>query len=292
MTPNQPRPTRSEQREATRQKAREMREASARKERNKSLTLRVSLIVGILVAVSLIAVAIISGVNQQAATSAGPANLIYDNGIKIGANLEAFTKTQTPAPTPSAGASAGKTVPNIVIYMDYQCPICQTFEQGNSDQLRQWVKSGAATVEYHPISFLDGRGSPNTYSSRAANAALCVANYSPNQFFDFTAALFAHQPAEGTPGPENPALVQRTTQLGVQQASKIADCINNKTYGKWLENTTSTVLGSNYRIKGTNIAVTGTPTISVNGKQYAWTTEAELVSPARFAAWFQQAIKG
>ncbi|MEN9715066.1 MAG: hypothetical protein RJA35_533 [Actinomycetota bacterium] len=290
MSPNESRVTRSEQREATRQKAREMREANARKERTKSLALRISLVVGILAAVGLVVVAILGGIQQQAATQAGPANMLYNSGIKIGANLQAFTKTQTPAPTPAASTSA--SVPNIVMYVDYQCPICDTFEQGNVDQLRQWVKAGVATVEIHPISFLDGRGSPNTYSSRAANAALCVANYSPNQFFEFSALLFAHQPEEGTPGPENNALVQRTTEVGVQNASQIADCINNKTYGKWLENTTSTVLGAKYKVAGTDIAVTGTPTIVVNGKQYAWTTEPELSSPARFAAWFQQAIKG
>lgn len=292
MAQNPSRQTRSEQREATREKARAMREANARKERTKSLTLRLSLVVGVLAAVSLIVVAIVSGISQQAATQAGPANLLYDNGIKIGADLQAFTKTQTPAPTPAPSASTNAAVPNIVIYLDYQCPICQTFEQGNADQLRQWVKSGVATIEFHPISFLDGRGSPNTYSSRAANAALCVANYSPNQYFDFSSLLFAHQPAEGTPGPENPALIQRTTQAGVENAAKVADCINNKTFGKWMENTTNTVLGAGYTVKGTDIKVSGTPTIVVNGKQYAWTTEAELVSPARFAAWFQQAIKG
>ena len=292
MGPNPSRQTRSEQREATREKARALREANARKERTKSVTLRVSLVVGILAAVSLIVVAIVSGINQQAATQAGPANMLYDNGIKIGADLQAYTKTQTPAPKPAASSATGASVPNIVIYLDYQCPICQTFEQGNAAQLRQWVKSGVATIEFHPMSFLDGRGSPNTYSSRAANAALCVANYSPDQFFDFSSLLFAHQPAEGTPGPENPVLIQRTTQVGVQNAGKIADCINNKTFGKWMENTTNTVLGSGYTVKGTDIKVTGTPTIVVNGKQYAWTTQPELVSPARFAAWFQQAIKG
>mgnify|MGYP000234562452 CR=1 FL=1 len=290
MAANESRQTRSEQREATREKARAMREANARKERNKSAALRVSLVVGILAVIGLIAAAIIGGISQQAATATGPANMLYDNGIKIGANLEAFTKTQTPAPTPAP--TAGATVPNIQIYLDYQCPICESFEQGNADQLRQWVKAGVATVEFHPISFLDGRGSPNTYSSRAANAALCVANYSPNQFFDFSSLLYAHQPAEGTPGPENNVLVQRTTEVKVQNASKIADCINNKTYGKWLESTTNTVLGSGYKVKGATFGVTGTPTIVVNGKQYAWTTEAELTSPARFAAWFQQAIKG
>jgi protein-disulfide isomerase len=289
MPTNSSRQTRSEQREATREKARALREASARKERNKSLGIKVAIIAAILIVVALIVSAIVGAAKQASTDATGPANMIYDSGIKIGTNLEAFTEHQTPAPAATAGSAA---TPNIQIYVDYQCPICEMFEQGNTAQLRQWVKSGVATVEIHPISFLDGRGSPNTYSSRAANAAVCVANYSPNSFFDFSALLYQHQPAEGTPGPENPELIKRTTEAGVQNAAKIADCINNKTFGNWVKNTTDTVLGAKYKIKGATFGVTGTPTIVVNGKQYAWTTEAELTSPARFAAWFQQAIKG
>jgi protein-disulfide isomerase len=291
MASNEPRATRSEQREATREKARQLREANARKERSKSLVLKLSVVVGVLAAAAIVVVTILSGVNQNNAVAGGPANMIYNSGIKIGTNLEAYTKTQTPEPNPSAAASTNGQVPNIQIYIDYQCPICGMFESGNTEQLRSWVKTGAATVEIHPISFLDGRGSPNTYSSRSANAAVCVANYSPNSFFDYNAALFANQPAEGTPGPENDALVARANTIGVQNASKVADCINNNTYKKWISDTTDKVLDPSYSVQGSSIKVTGTPTIVVNGKQYTWSTEADLTSPARFAQWVQQAMK-
>lgn len=291
MALNEPRATRSEQREATREKARQLREANARKERSKSLILKLSVVVGVLAAVGIIVATILSGVNQNNAAASGPANMIYNSGIKIGTNLEAYTKTQTPAPNPSAATSTNGQVPNIQVYIDYQCPICGMFESGNTEQLRSWVKTGAATLEIHPISFLDGRGSPNTYSSRSANAAACVANYSPNQFFDFSAALFANQPAEGTPGPENDALIARANSVGVQNASKIADCINNNTYKKWISDTTNKVLDPSYSVQGSSIKVTGTPTIVVKGKQYTWASEADLTSPARFAQWVQQAMK-
>jgi protein-disulfide isomerase len=291
MASNEPRATRSEQREATREKARQLREANARKERSKSLVLKLSVVVGVLAAVAIVVVTILSGVNQNNAVAGGPANMIYNSGIKIGTNLEAYTKTQTPEPNPSAAASTNGQVPNIQIYIDYQCPICGMFESGNTEQLRSWVKTGAATVEIHPISFLDGRGSPNTYSSRSANAAVCVANYSPNSFFDYNAALFANQPAEGTPGPENDALVARANTIGVQNASKVADCINNNTYKKWISDTTDKVLDPSYSVQGSSVKVTGTPTIVVNGKQYTWSTEDDLTSPARFAQWVQQAMK-
>ena len=291
MALNEPRATRSEQREATREKARQLREANARKERSKSLILKLSVVVGVLAAVGIIVATILSGVNQNNAAAGGPANMIYNSGIKIGTNLEAYTKTQTPEPNPSAATSTNGQVPNIQVYIDYQCPICGMFESGNTEQLRSWVKTGAATLEIHPISFLDGRGSPNTYSSRSANAAVCVANYSPNQFFDFSAALFANQPAEGTPGPENDALIARANSVGVQNASKIADCINNNTYKKWISDTTNKVLDPSYSVQGSSIKVTGTPTIVVKGKQYTWASEADLTSPARFAQWVQQSMK-
>jgi len=291
MPANEPRQSRAEQREATRDKARKLREANARKERNKSTTIRVSVIAGILVVVGLIGLTIFSGINQNNAVSGGPANLLYNSGIKLGTNLEAYTKTQTPAPAPSATSATTAKVPNIVVYIDYQCPICGMFEAGNAEQLRSWVKTGAATLEIHPISFLDGRGSPNTYSSRAANAALCVANYSPNQFFDYSATLFAHQPAEGTPGPENPELIQRANEVKVLNQDKIANCINNKSYGKWLADTTTKVLDPSYKVAGATFGVTGTPTIVVNGNQYTWNTQADLTSAARFAQWVQTSMK-
>jgi len=300
MTPNEQRQSRSEQRDAARAKARALREASARKEKQKSVLLKLSLGVGLTAVVALIVVAVVSSM----APAPTPSNLLFDNGIKIGAingKIAAFTDTQTPTPNPAV--TSGK-IPNIQVYLDYQCPFCGAFDSGvagekdkfpgNMDQIGQWVKDGKATLEIHPISFLDGRATPNTYSSRAANAALCVATYSPDQYFDFNRLLFDNQPAEGTAGPENPALVADTKSVGVQNESKIADCINNKTYGKWLSNTTATVLNPSYTVPGTKIVVNSTPTILVNGHQYlpasnGTQTAMELLGdPATFAAWFMQ----
>jgi protein-disulfide isomerase len=288
MSPNETRPTRNQQREAAREKARALREANARKERTRSVGLKVGIVVAILAAAGIITASVLVAVNpgQTTKVSATPKNLDFDNGIKIGTNLQAFTSTNTPAPTPVAG----KPVPNIVIYLDYQCPICQAFELGNGAQIREWAKSGVATLEYHPISFLDGRASPNTYSSRAENAAICVATYSPDKFFDFTQLLFQHQPAENTPGPENAELIQRTKDVGVSNGGTIASCINNKSFGNWVSDTTNNVLSTDYTVKGTNIPVKGTPVIVVNGQQYN-ATIAQLADPARFAAWFKQVTK-
>lgn len=287
MSPNEHKQTRSEQRNAAREKARAIREQHARKERTKKVWIRSSIGAVAAAAVLMVVIALVNGISaQDNKTTGDPANLTFDNGIKIGAGLQAFTATQTPSPDSSVTPVAGKTPPNIKIYLDFQCPICKLFEDGNSEQLRSWVESGAATVEYHPISFLDGRGSPNTYSSRAANAAICVASYSPNSFFDYVDLLFQNQPQEGTPGPENPELIDRAKEAGVENGDKIAQCINDKAYGNWLANATETALTK--KLPGTEIEVQGTPTIVVNGQQYPFASQEELVNPARFAAWVQQ----
>jgi protein-disulfide isomerase len=269
----EPKQTRSEQRDAARAKAREMREAHKKSEKRRQLGIVagvVSLVLGIgaLIGWSVIA--------NQPAPSLTPTNLSYDNGIRIGNNLEAYTSTHTPGPI-------GANVPVIKIYLDYQCPVCQAFDVPNSSLIESKVSSGQWIIEYHPISFLDGRGSPNTYSSRAANAAICVSEYDPNKFSTFTDLLYANQPAEQTAGPENDKLIQFTQQVSVQSADKVAKCINDKSFGSWIKSTTDKAL--NEVIPGSKLKLDGTPFIVVNGQKYNWNTGAELGSPARFEQW-------
>ncbi len=279
MTLGNNKPTRSEQRDAARAKARDMREQHKKGEKRKRVAIQASIAAVVLGIIAIIGFAIVSGSDKVVAE---PTNMTFNDGIKIGANLEAFTSTSTPTPTTSP---APADVPNIVVYIDYQCPICQAFEVPNKSQIESWVSSGAATLELHPISFLDGRGSPNEYSSRAANATVCVAEYSPAQVFKFNSVLFENQPEEGTAGPENKELIARTVEVGVTNADKVASCISSKSFGTWVADATDRALGQ--KIPGTDFQVDGTPFILVNGKQYTWETGEDLVSPARFAQFVQ-----
>lgn len=272
-------PTRSEQRDAARAKAREMREQHKKGEKRKRVAIQASIGAVVVGIIAIIGFAIVSGGDKVVAQ---PTNMIFNDGLKVGANLELFTSTSTPVPTTSP---APTEVPNIVVYIDYQCPICQAFEVPNKSQIESWVSSGAATLELHPISFLDGRGSPNEYSSRAANAAVCVAEYSPAQLFKFNSVLFENQPKEGTAGPENKELIARTVEVGVTNADKVASCITSKSFSTWVADATDRALGQ--KIPGTELQVDGTPFILVNGQQYTWESGEELVSPARFAQFVQ-----
>lgn len=279
MTSNQ-KPTRSEQREAARQKAKELRAQSAKKEKRNKLVLQLSVV---LVALGLIggvgAVIAFEAANRAEApiVGASPENLTELGGIKLGVGLQAFTETNTPV-------LAGETeTPAIVVYADYQCPICQAFDVPNSAQIRSWVDTGAATVEIRPISFLD-RASLNEYSSRAANSAMCVANFEPDSFWDFHENLMINQPMEGVEGLNDDELYDLAAASGAG-TEEIKGCIQAKSFGDYIEQYTQTVLSAPHG----GVTVTGTPTILVNDNQYTWATGDELVSPERFAQFVQAA---
>jgi protein-disulfide isomerase len=273
-------PTRSEQREAARAKAKELRAQSAKKEKRSKLLIQVSVV---LVALGIIggvaAVIAIEQANRAEApvVSEVPKNLTEFGGIKLGVGLQAFTETKTPTP------DAEGPIPEIVVYVDYQCPVCQAFDVPNSAQIRSWVDTGAATLEIRPISFLD-RASLNEYSSRVANAAFCVANFEPDAFFDFHETMMLNQTEEGTEGHSDDKIFEFATAAGAG-SEEIKGCIQAKSFGDYVKQHTDTVLAE----PQDGIKVTGTPTILVNGQQYVWEKGEELVSAARFATFVQSA---
>ena len=252
-----------------------MREQQKRGDKRNRILIQIGIVTSVLVASGAIAFAVFSASTQ---TQAIPVNATFNDGVKVGSGLQVYTPEFTPPETQSNPVE-------ILVYVDYQCPICAIFELPNSEQLKNWVSTGAATLELHPISFLDGRGSPNAFSSRAANASLCVADYSPNNFFDYNTRLFQSQPAESQPGPDNADMIAFAQEVGATNIEQISSCINSKMFGSFINDATQRALSE--PIPGTNLRVTGTPAVFVNGQQYTWSTADELASPARFAQFVQ-----
>jgi protein-disulfide isomerase len=273
--------TRSEQRDAARQKAKALREQNQKKAKRSKLVIQISVV---LVALSIVggvaAVIAIEAANRVAApvVDDAPKNLSEFGGLKIGVGLQAFTADKTPTPE----ASETKA-PEIVVYVDYQCPICQAFDLPNSAQIRSWVDTGAATLEIRPISFLD-RASLNEYSSRAANAAFCVANFEPDSYFDMHSNLMINQPAEGQEGLDDNELFKVAEQSGAG-TDEVKGCIQNKSFADYIEQHTQNVLNTPQQ----GVTVTGTPTVLVNGNKFSWATGDELVSAEFFAQFVQTA---
>ena len=276
MAQNSGRDTRSEQRDAARAKAREIREAHKKSEQRRRYGLIAGIVSAFLILGGLVGFAVVS---NAPAPAVAPTNMMFEGGIKIGKDLKAFTPDVKPTT---------ESVPNIQIFLDYQCPFCQAFDIPNGALIENKVAAGDWTIEYHPISFLDGQ-SPNAFSSRAANAAVCVAEYSPNSFMKFNNVLFANQPVEGTAGPENDALVAYAQQIGATNLAQIEKCVNEKSFGDWVNATTSKHLNAEWQ--NTGLKVDSTPFIVVKDQRYSGSTQ-EMANPARFEQWVSSVWNG
>jgi protein-disulfide isomerase len=259
------RQSKNERREAAREKAKELRESQRKKDRRTKVVLQGSVILAVVAIAAIVAFVIVTTVKPA---GPGPRNMLSD-GILIG---EGFTATPTAAL--QAGASP---VPNvrddtddvirIQMYVDYFCPICGQFEEANSDQLTTWIESGAARVEIFPMAILDRASQGTKYSSRAANAAACVADASPDQFYDFHNILFANQPKEGTEGLSDTELIALTKEAGVSSPKAIADCITDEKFKTWVADARNRA--QNGPIVDSNVKkIAGTPTVIVNGLKY------------------------
>jgi protein-disulfide isomerase len=165
-----------------------------------------------------------------------------------------------------AGGKAVKDPVRVVIYEDMQCPICQRFEAANGQYLAQAVKSGDVEIEYRFVAFLDDLGaSPNEYSRRASNAALCTREASgPKAFKTLHDLLYANQPEEKTLGPTDNLLVDSAVSVGAKKAA-VESCILKHKYVPWLVKSTAAMQKAK---------VTGTPTVRVDGKNVQGTAGA------------------
>lgn len=257
---------RNARRAAARERAQRTRTQQKRRQRGARIGLQVGLGVVLVAAATIVTLVL---VNSSRPAGPGPQSM-RDGGITIGTGLKAVDPAASSWPSPSATGSADTV--RITLYVDYLCPICGAFEQTNSDYLEGLVTSGAATLDIHPIAILSNRSQGTKYSLRAANAAACVAEESPDSFFAVNRALFAQQPEEGTPGLTDQQLADVVTSVpGVRKGSTIESCIEDQRYGKWVDEQTTAVTGGD--IPGSDLTeFPGTPLVLVNGQQYPYST--------------------
>jgi protein-disulfide isomerase len=175
------------------------------------------------------------------------------------------------------GSGAAGAV-RVVTYVDYFCPYCGEFEATNGDQLAEWVDNGDIVLEVHPVAILDRASLGTRYSTRAANAAACVADTSPGSFEAFSALLFARQPAENTEGLSDADLVDLASDAGVSDASDVRECIQSERFSGWIAEATERALSGPLPNSDLD-ALTGTPTVIVDGVQYT----GSLDDPDEFA---------
>lgn len=287
------RPSKNQRRDAAREKARQLREEQKKKDRRNRFILQGSLIVVVLAIIAAVVFVITSTIRPPAP---GPLNMLSD-GIKIGEGFHAVkTAALQPSeePVPSASNEPADVL-DIRVYVDYMCPICGNFEKANAAQIKKLVQDGAATLEIHPVAILDRVSMGTKYSTRASNATACVANFSPDNFFDFSAILFANQPEENSAGLDDDTLIGFAKEVGVSKYTDIVSCIKNQTFKAWVASSTDRFINNPFP----NVAAQppagqghGTPTIFVNGQlyQYNFDQTTGAFDPQEFAAFLVKVL--
>ncbi len=204
------------------------------------------------VAVVLIALIAAIGVGIAMRGDDGPA---ATPSIPAPADPGAVTGSLTDSGAVRVGKPDAKVTVRVVA--DLQCPACKNFEAAYGPLLEDAVNNGTAAVEYNIISFLD-RASTNQYSSRAANAAYCVAEQDPAEFQGWLSSMYAQQPAEGGPGHTDEQLVRIAVDAGY--GDEVAGCVEDGTYAQFVADKTQAVFGE---------GVNSTPSVFVDGTQIA-----------------------
>jgi protein-disulfide isomerase len=284
MSPaNEVRKSKAERTAEAREKARLIREAQAKKDKRNKLLIGWGIVAAVVAILVVVALVVTTNLKQNAPIAdqgPTPANANIHGGVTLLANSDVAKSDpatvdanslgdapQTPPAevvAPGAEAEAGKPV-KVVLYVDFICPVCKNFETQYNDQLTSLRNDGKITVEYRPLGFLDSRSTTN-YSSRAANAAACVANTAPEKYADYFNALYAQQPAEGSAGLSDNDLKKMASDMGVN----IGSCVDDKTYRPYVKYTTK---------EASAIGVSGTPTVFVDGKQWGKGDSAQTPFP-------------
>ncbi|MDR6637153.1 thioredoxin domain-containing protein [Paenarthrobacter nitroguajacolicus] len=279
MSPaNESRLSKAERTAQAREKARAIREEQLKKEKRNKLLVGWGIVVAIVVIIAVVAFVVVGNVQNNAPIADNgptPANGNVHGGVTLLANSDVVKSepatvnvSDVPAPlaskpatvaVPGGEAEAGKPV-KVVAYIDFICPVCKRFETTYGESLTNLRNEGKISLEYRALGFLDQQSTTN-YSSRAANAAACVVNTSPEKYADFFNLLFERQPAEGSAGISDKDLKAMATEVG---AANIDSCIDSKQYRPWVKVATQ---------EAAAIGVTGTPTVFVDGKQWDGSTD-------------------
>lgn len=192
--------------------------------------------------------------------------------------LEAGTAPQ-PARVDRAAAN------DVLIYVDYRCPHCLVFEQTNEALIDELLRSGTATVEIVPLSFLDRVSEGAYYSSRAAGAIACIADSQPTEVLAAHKALLTPevQPGAG-PGLDNEQLVEVLDAAvgGLDPAT--SDCITTERFVPFAQAFNEWVFTQPVpHANEADMRLSGTPSIFVNGDFY----DGPLTEAAQFRAFVE-----
>ncbi|TCU86738.1 protein-disulfide isomerase [Curtobacterium sp. PhB191] len=264
---NNDRPTKNERRQHAREVSRQRADAEKRRKRRNKWFLQGGIGLGIIAIAAIITLVVVNVNNAPAVSAAGPKNMATgaiqftgEGGEVTPVTTKAVTAKGTPSAVPTSNTDGAVAVTE---YVDWACPVCKQFEAAYADQILDKVESGDATLAIQPVSILDRSYQSSRYASRAANAAMCVANYAPDKFLDVQTQFFDNQPTEGTSGLTN-AEIAKLVKAGGATGSNVSECLSTEQFKGWVTKSTKLVTADE-ALQGTQGF--GTPTVVVNGKR-------------------------
>jgi protein-disulfide isomerase len=282
--------SKAERQQSARDKARQMQEEQRRQEKRRSLMVRWGVVVGVVVVVAIV-VGVIFMNSARSIPDAGPApsagndqgGITLTSTTELAPGDEALEEVdattvdipestgEQPATVPGAEARPAGEPAQSIIYADANCVHCASFEAENAQQLNEWLDAGDVTVEYRMLDFLDNPATGN-YSSRAANASLCMAEQSPENYNSFVTQVFASYSTKQGEGLSDDEIKEMASGLGAD----INSCIDGNTYRPYVKYT-----GAQARAAG----VAGTPSVWVQGENWATAEQGQT-----FTDWAQAII--
>lgn len=257
-------PSKNDRRDAAREKARELREQQAKRDKRNKLIAIGGLSAAVVTLVVVAALIIIPSLGPGIAYSADDADSVLPTDVTAPASAE-DTGAIPVGQDGVAGVPAADGDVVVSVYFDYMCPYCGRFEEANDAELAQLREGGGVTVEYHPVSFLDAQSAGGEYSTRAGNAAAVVADQDPDNYAAFSSALFANQPEEGTKGLSDEEIADLATEVGVPDAvvaqfTATADDADWRTFAPWVAAATNQA--------SADLGGLSTPTVLIDGEQF------------------------
>ncbi|QUL79424.1 MULTISPECIES: thioredoxin domain-containing protein [unclassified Brevibacterium] len=266
-----------DKRNRARENARQIAANQAKKEKTAKTILYVGIAVVVVVVLAVVGVLIF----QQNKPAVSPENYVA-GGLTVGKDNTPVQPLKMPEgeesdlPAPSE-AGANENAATVTVYIDFQCPGCKAFEEGNSSMLKKLADEGTIVVDYKPVSFLDRMSSGNEYSTRSANLAACVVDSQPEVAVDLFDALFAQQPEEGGDGRTDAELLKVAEDAGVDTSKALSadpkqtveSCVSEKTFEKFVEQSSQNALDS---------GVEATPWVLINGEKTENTSDSQALA--------------
>lgn len=251
---------------ARREKAAQL--LSERKKQEKRQKIATWSTFGVIVAaaIAVIVFIVVSSNQQKLDVSETSPNALSTNGVILTSQTEVATgegyDLELGKPAKSEDVLKDSTVPNVEIFLDYDCPHCKEFEDMSSNYLNSLLDEGTATVEYKPIVVIG-----SNLSISGGNAAACVAEYAPDRFNDLHTKLFEMN------GQQNVSVSKTVKSLNIagEAGEQVQKCVSSKVYSNWLDKATAEAMSKTD--KDGKPVVTGTPTILIDGVKYPYSPD-------------------